>query len=98
LSNAGITIVVSTHNVNFAYRVARRAVVFAHGRIIADADIEDVFISDKILEEAGLKKPLLYEAFEYLSDSFMGNNTEQRKPRTIEEFRAFAALMQRSGL
>lgn len=84
LSAAGITIVISTHDVNFAYRVAQRAIVFAHGEIIADADIDEVFASDDILKTAGLKKPLLYEAFEY-----MGFPDIPKKPRTIEEFKRY---------
>ena len=95
LSGAGITIVISTHDVNFAYRVAQRAIVFAQGEIIADADIDKVFVSDKILERAGLKKPLLYEAFEHLHNSF-SQILRQKKPRTIEEFKAYSAELIKS--
>ena len=86
LNNAGITIVISTHDVNFAYRVAERAIVFAQGKIIADSDIEEVFGSDNILQMAGLKKPLLYEAFEFIQKSHPGIASRE-KPRTIEEFK-----------
>jgi len=90
LSGAGITIIISTHDVNFAYRIAERAIVFAHGEIIADADIDDVFLSDDVLEAAGLKKPLLYEAFEHLQGS-AAHGPALKKPRTIEEFKAFTS-------
>ena len=70
LNREGISIVISTHDVNFAYRIAKRAVVFAQGSIIADADADDVFASTETLEMAGLKKPLLYEAFEFIQKSF----------------------------
>jgi len=93
LSNAGITIVVATHDVNFAYRVAQRAMVFAHGEIIADADIDTVFASDKILETACLKKPLLYEAFECAKSSLPITSTG-KNPRTIEEFKTCMAGVQ----
>jgi len=89
LSSAGITIVISTHDVNFAYRTARRAIVFAQGEIIADADIDEVFVSDKTLETAGLKKPLLYEAYEYFHNSFPEKIPAFKKPRTIDEFKAY---------
>ena len=69
LNKAGITVIISTHDVNFAYRVADRAIVFANGGIIADAQIDEVFARDDVLEKAGLKKPLLYEAFEYLQSN-----------------------------
>ena len=90
LSNKGITIVVSTHDVNFAYKIAERAVVFAQGEVIADKDMDGIFSSACILEKAGLKKPLLYEAFEILrSKHSCGKSSFDqtiRKPRTIDEF------------
>jgi cobalt/nickel transport system ATP-binding protein len=86
LNRAGMAIVVSTHDVNFAYRVAERAVIFAQGQIIADGAVEEVFVSEKTLEKAGLKKPLLYEAFE-LIEKRRPRARSQRKPRTMEEFR-----------
>jgi len=94
LNDTGITIVISTHDVNFAYRTAKRAIVFARGEIIADADIDEVFASDEILEKAGLKKPLLYEAFEFFQNSFP-NTTNLDKPRTMEEFRTYASCFLR---
>lgn len=88
LSRTGIAVVISTHDVNFAYRVAQRAIVFAMGKIIADADIDEVFASDKTLEMAGLKKPLLYEAIEFMQSNFP-TVPKGKKPRTIEEFKAY---------
>jgi cobalt/nickel transport system ATP-binding protein len=88
LANSGITVIISTHDVNFAYRFAERAIVFALGEIIADADVDEVFASKTILEKAGLKKPLLYEAFEFVQNSFP-DTPDRRKPKTIEEFRMY---------
>ena len=88
LNREGITIVISTHDVNFAYRVAQRAIIFSQGEIIADSNVEEVFGQGEILIWAGLKKPLLYEAFEYIQASDPNINlSDNRKPRTIEEFR-----------
>jgi len=90
LSDKGITIVVSTHDVNFAYKIATRAVVFAQGEIIADQSVDEVFSSASTLEKADLKKPLLYEAFEILHYKFNPGkllpDEPARKPRVIEEF------------
>ena len=90
LSNKGITIVVSTHDVDFAYKIATRAVVFAQGEVIADMDMDDIFSSAGILEKAGLKKPLLYEAFEILQYNLSQEkpllDETTRKPKNIEEF------------
>ena len=85
LSDAGITIILSTHDANFAYRIAQRAIIFAQGEIIADAAVNEVFAQTGILEAAGLKKPLLFEAFEYIQNG-KPNMQDHKKPRTIEEF------------
>ena len=86
LNREGITTVISTHDVNFAYRVAQRAIVFTQGEIIADANVDAVFEQIETLKKAGLKKPLLYEAFEYMQEGNL-NISSKQKPRTIEEFR-----------
>ena len=86
LNREGITIVISTHDVDFAYRVAQRAIVFAQGEIIADAGIDDVFESEVLLQRAGLKKPLLYEAFACMR-SRNPDMQNLQGPRTIEEFK-----------
>ncbi|MCL1913051.1 MAG: ATP-binding cassette domain-containing protein [Eubacteriaceae bacterium] len=85
LNESGITIILSTHDVNFAYRIANRAIVFADGEIIADANVDEVFSQEDTLKKAGLKKPLLYEAFEHIQKAGLCKRSE-KKPRTIEEF------------
>jgi len=88
LSRNRITIIISTHDVDFAYRIAKRAIIFRQGEIIADADVDDVFSSAETLEKAGLRKPLLYEAFEAIQFRHPGM-PDRRKPRTIDEFREY---------
>jgi len=88
LNNKGITIVISTHDVDFAYRIAERAIVFAQGKVIADAPVDEVFSSSETLAKAGLRKPLLYEAFESAQSNF-SVIPDGKKPKTIEEFKVF---------
>jgi len=88
LSLAGITIIVSSHDVDFAYRFAERAIIFSCGEVIADANIDEVFESESVLLKAGLKKPLLYAAAECLEHRYP-QMKEKRKPRSMEEFRSF---------
>jgi len=88
LSKAGITLAVSTHDVDFAYRFADRAMVFCRGEIIADADSSEVFADQAVLAQAGLKKPPLYAAAELLESRFP-TKIAGRKPRSIEEFRDY---------
>jgi len=92
LSKEEIALVISTHDVDFAYRFAKRAIVFSQGKIIADTDTEEVFGSDEILSRAGLKKPLVYAAAEHLEKQFpdiiMGN-----KPKSIEELQQYISRL-----
>ena len=91
LSNEGKTVIISAHDVDFAWRTAQRAIVFSQGEIIADADVCDVFSSVETLEKAGLRKPLLYEMFEHMQNcSLYSQNI--KIPRTIDEFKKRTAL------
>ena len=85
LSAAGITLIVSTHDVDFAYRFAGRAVVFHAGRIIADAAPEQVFADEAVIREAGLKRPVLFEAACLVRRALPGIPANA-SPRTMEEF------------
>lgn len=92
LSLAGITVVVSTHDVDFAYRFAERAVIFSRGEVIADANIDDAFASQDMLSRAGLKKPLLYTAAELLEKHF-NKNIAGKKPKQIKDFEAYISKL-----
>jgi len=93
LNRKGITIVISTHDVDFAYRFAKRAVVFSQGEVIADGDIESVFESEEILTRAGLKKPLIFAAAQLLerrcAGSAAGAKQAGAKPKSISEFERY---------
>ncbi len=84
LSRVGIALVVCTHDVDFAYRFAKRAVVFSGGRVIADGDIEQVFEHDGIVSAAHIRKPILFEAAKLLGERFPGK--AGALPRNMEEF------------
>ena len=66
MNEMGKTLLISTHDVDFAYRFADRAVIFAGGRIIADGPVREVFEDDEILNQANLKRPVLLEVYNSL--------------------------------
>lgn len=66
MSGMGKTLLISTHDVDFAYRWAERAVVFAGGRIIGDGPVKEVFENEEVLEQAHLKKPIMLEVYHSL--------------------------------
>lgn len=63
----GRTLLIATHDVDFAYRYADRILVFSDGEIIADGTPQQVFHEKEIMERAHLKPPavmIMWEALE----------------------------------
>ena len=80
LTRAGIALVVSTHDVDFAARFADRGLVFARGKLAADGPMSSIFSQEELLREAGLRKPWLWQAAESLRPG------EEHYPMTMEQF------------
>ena len=86
MSSESKTLVISTHDLEFAFRWADRIIVFSEGSIIADSDPATVFNNREVLNRASLKKPILLEVYEIL----LANSVikEGGKPaKNIEEFK-----------
>lgn len=66
LEKEGKTILLSTHDVDFAYRFAERVLVFCNGKIIADDVPEHIFADNGLLKATNLKKPVMMETYELL--------------------------------
>ena len=66
LSAEGRTLVISTHDMGFAFRWATRAVVFAGGRVIADGAPETVFRDQETMARAHLRPPAMLTVTELL--------------------------------
>lgn len=79
----GNTIILSTHDIDFAYRFADRIIILSEGEIIADGGIE-VFKNDDILKKANLKKPILFSIMESIGESNI-----LKYPKTVEEFKEY---------
>ena len=87
------TILLSTHDVDFAYRFAERVVVFHQGHIVADAKPEEVFSNDELLRSTNLKKPMIMEMFELLQEQ--GLVEEKKYPKNLEELKG--SLVSKKG-
>ena len=83
LTEAGIALVVSTHDVDFAARFARRGLVFAGGRLTADGPLEDIFSCPALLEQAGLRKPWIWQAAEAMQPG------RTQYPMTMQQLQAW---------
>ena len=60
LNARGITTVMITHDMHLMLEYAERALVFSHGRIIADTDCAAVLTDPETIREANLKETSLY--------------------------------------
>lgn len=82
LSAEGKTILLSTHDVDFAYRWAQRLVVFHDGQIIADEDPLRVFQNRAVVRRASLKRPVLLDVYEALAAKGLSSRAEY--PRSVQ--------------
>ena len=87
LSDEGRTLVISTHDMDFAFRWATRAVVFAGGRVIADGVPETVFRDTETLHRAHLKPPAMLGVFDLLRSRGLVRKSAAC-PRTLTDLEA----------
>lgn len=57
LQQDNISVITISHNMEFVAQNFSRIIVMAHKNIIMDAGVVDVFSNEKIIKEAGIKKP-----------------------------------------
>lgn len=81
--NKGNTVVISTHDIDFAYRFADRIIILNNGEIIADGGAE-VFKNNDILKKANIKKPTLFFVMESI-----GEKDITKYPKTVEKFKEY---------
>lgn len=86
LAQQGKTIIVSTHDVDFAYRFAKRVILFCNGEIIADDTTENVFSNEAILKKSNLKQPILLQLQKLLEQKGVLKQCNQY-PKNIEDFK-----------
>ena len=83
LNDEGITIIISTHEVDLVPNYAQRVFVLVDGLLIAEGTPKEIFAKPEILEQANLKVPIVTELFQQLEDE--GFDMEGDYPLTIDE-------------
>ncbi|NNU74730.1 energy-coupling factor ABC transporter ATP-binding protein [Clostridium estertheticum] len=86
LSSEGKTMLISTHDVDFAYRWAQRVIVFCQGKIIADGTPLEIFLNTEVLKQANLKQPTMLEVYESLVEKHMLTDIKAY-PKSTQEFK-----------
>lgn len=90
LSNKGITVILSTHDVERALIWAERVVLFNEGKIISQGTPEEIFAKDDLLEITNLEKPTVLRIFENLQKAGVLQN-DLPIPRTAKELEILIA-------
>lgn len=85
LSARGIALAVATHDVDFAWRWAERILIFHEGKILADGRPQEIFSQKELVEQAGLRRPILWQVTEILQKS--GQLREGQWPKTPQELK-----------
>ena len=69
LSRRGITVILSTHDVNRALIWADRVVLLDDGIVIGEGSPKEIFTNDELLEKTNLEKPTVLKVFQTLCES-----------------------------
>lgn len=92
LNKEGKTILISVHDVDFAYRWAERVLVFHQGKIIADGTPLEIFQNMEILNQANLKQPIMLEVYESLVEKQVLEDLKLY-PKTPEDFKSILKVI-----
>ena len=66
MTSEGITVVMATHDVSYAFRWADEVAVFHAGRVVAQGPTEKIFRDEELLAQNNLEKPAALELFDSL--------------------------------
>ena len=95
LNDEGITIVISTHEVDLVPDYANKVFVLVDGELIAEGTPKEIFAQPEVLERAYLKIPIVTDLFQQLETE--GFDMENDYPLTIEEAKdKFLKLMNKN--
>lgn len=84
LTGKGITVLMATHDIDYAYRWADEIVLMHGGRVLRQGTPEAVCADRAVLREAGLEPPSVLRLWEFLQDKGMISRTD-RHPRSTDE-------------
>lgn len=84
LTGKGITVLMATHDMDYAYRWADEIVLMHEGRVLRQGSPEAVCSDREALREAGLEPPSVLRLWECLQDKGMIGRAE-RPPRSTDE-------------
>ena len=88
LPNKGITVIVATHDMNFALEWADRIVMLKDGNILREGNPADIFQEEELLKETNLSQPDVIILFNKLTEKKILKETLP-VPRNLKELEGY---------
>lgn len=86
LHDEGKTLLVATHDVDFAYRFADRIIVMCKGEVIADGTPDEIFSDEEVLIQANLKVPAVLTIWRALERAAVKGDVRIKENVKIKEY------------
>lgn len=87
LADSGITVVIATHNADYAYRWAERIVILNDSHILADDTPDNIFCNQELLQTSNLEQPLIFQVTAALKKkNILNANAFPKTPQELEKF------------
>ncbi len=84
LTGQGITVLMATHDIDYAYRWADEIVLMHEGRVLMQGTPDEVCADSRLLAEAGLEPPSVLRLYGCLKENGMTGNAE-KSPRSTDD-------------
>lgn len=82
MTDEGITVMMATHNVDFAMEWADEIILFHEGRVLIQASPQEVFANRSVLEKTNLRQPACMQVFDRLCGKGLFS-TAMPQPKTM---------------
>ncbi len=83
LREQGRTIIISTHDVEFAAQLKPRVILMRRGRIVADGEADEIFLDEELLRSCNLLPPQIVSLTKRLG--FLGIKPSLKHPREVAD-------------
>ncbi|MHA1728926.1 MAG: energy-coupling factor ABC transporter ATP-binding protein [Promethearchaeota archaeon] len=89
------TVILITHDTEFAYSIVDRIIVFERGRVLADGPTEKILSNDNILERSSLVEPQINKLMAEISKVWENKHKKVTPPINFNEIKHFKNLKQK---
>lgn len=88
LNEKGITVIISTHDVDYAYQWADEIILFHEGQILIQDTPEIIFQKKELLQQTSLEPPILLQMYDSLCQKGILKGTPS-PPRTLADLESY---------